>query len=367
MSFKQARLKPGEAQAETAAACGPGPRLRDARLARSLTVEQAATMLKLEPTIVAALELDDYTQLPEPLYIKGYLTGYARLLGVPEREVEAAYRTLVGETRVPDLSRERSVPPQARSSDALVRSFSYLMIAGVCGLVGWWAYEYLSERSFDSVVVDSAATSTQTAGSTQVSPPPSQPDESSATSEPPRDTAPDEKPSIASTPSLQEPSVAAGTIPSSVEGVTRLSAAEITTEAMPEVAVLQSGPTTVTQPQRDVADTGASGTAAVADGTDGNTERFTVADTGSGFGTLQLRFQRDSWLEVRDLRGERLAYGLVKAGSTRNLRGQLPFRITLGDSGAVALVLDGNTVAPEAIGAADGQPLRFTLGETQDG
>ena len=86
-----------------------------------------------------------------------------------------------------------------------------------------------------------------------------------------------------------------------------------------------------------------------------------VAALGPGMGRLELSFQRDCWLEVRDVTGERLAYGLAKAGSGRSLQGRLPFQITLGDSGAVTLRLDGNTVAPARYDARDGQPSRFTL------
>jgi len=367
MNFKQARLTPSETHVESATPCGPGPRLRDARLARSLTVEQAAAMLKLEPAIVAALELDDYGQLPEPLYVRGYLTSYARLLGVPEREVEVAYKSLAGESSVPVLSRGgRCVPAQARSSDTLVRSFSYLLIVAVGSLVGWWAYEHLGERSLDSALVDAKpASSFQASGSTVDQAPLSQPAHKSSETEPPRIPARVEETAVGLARAPLKTADAPRLDPAVAEGAARLSVTEIMTDSMSAEPVPRTPTSELPQPSPGVAKRPAS--APVGGATGADPEPIARADRESGFGTLQLRFQRDSWLEVRDLRGERLAYGLVKAGSTRSLRGQLPFRITLGDSGAVALVLDGNVVAPEAIGAADGQPLRFTLGETQDG
>ena len=37
--------------------------------------------------MIAALEADDYSKLPERTYVRGYLRAYARLLGIHEEEV----------------------------------------------------------------------------------------------------------------------------------------------------------------------------------------------------------------------------------------------------------------------------------------
>ncbi|MCW8963381.1 MAG: DUF4115 domain-containing protein [Gammaproteobacteria bacterium] len=60
-----------------------GGELRNAREAKSMTVEEVARRLNLEPHVVDKLEHNDYEFLPEPAYIRGYLLAYIRLMDLP--------------------------------------------------------------------------------------------------------------------------------------------------------------------------------------------------------------------------------------------------------------------------------------------
>lgn len=59
---------------------------------------------------------------------------------------------------------------------------------------------------------------------------------------------------------------------------------------------------------------------------------------------LQMDLVEDSWIEIRDARGERLEYDLLRAGQTRQYEGEAPFRVLLGRSSAVDLQVDGRRV-----------------------
>ena len=59
-----------------------GERLSAAREERMLTAETVADELKLDVSIVKALEQDDKTALPAAIYVQGYLRRYARLMGL---------------------------------------------------------------------------------------------------------------------------------------------------------------------------------------------------------------------------------------------------------------------------------------------
>ena len=48
-----------------------GGELRNAREAKSMTVEEVARRLNLDPHVVDKLEHNDYEFLPEPAYIRG--------------------------------------------------------------------------------------------------------------------------------------------------------------------------------------------------------------------------------------------------------------------------------------------------------
>lgn len=71
---------------------GSGLKLRQAREARNLSVEDIKSALRLKEGVVEALECDDYRVLPAPIFVKGYLRSYARLVGVGEGPVLAHYQ-----------------------------------------------------------------------------------------------------------------------------------------------------------------------------------------------------------------------------------------------------------------------------------
>jgi len=75
----------------------PGARLSAARKERELSLKTVADELKLDVSMVVALEQDDRTALPAAIFVKGYLRRYARLTGLPEDELVRDYSDSVGE------------------------------------------------------------------------------------------------------------------------------------------------------------------------------------------------------------------------------------------------------------------------------
>lgn len=75
--------------------------------------------------------------------------------------------------------------------------------------------------------------------------------------------------------------------------------------------------------------------------------------------TLRFRFTGESWMEVRDARGERLLFGLEDSGE-RVVEGVPPFEIVIGDTENVALEREGEPVA--LADYARDRVARFTLG-----
>jgi cytoskeletal protein RodZ len=80
----------------------PGARLSAARKERELSLKAVADELKLDVSMVVALEQDDRTALPAAIFVKGYLRRYARLTGLPEDELVKDYSDSIGE--LPPLS-----------------------------------------------------------------------------------------------------------------------------------------------------------------------------------------------------------------------------------------------------------------------
>jgi cytoskeletal protein RodZ len=61
---------------------GLGKKFQDARLARGLTLDEAARLTKIRPSRLAEIEADDFSQFPSLAYAKGFLQIYGKFLDV---------------------------------------------------------------------------------------------------------------------------------------------------------------------------------------------------------------------------------------------------------------------------------------------
>ena len=108
--------EPGADAAELPA--GMGARLRRERERLELTEQQAAERLNLDPTVIRALELDDYAALGVAVFAKGHLRRYGALLGVPDEELVEAFEHSRAQMPQPTLvpkSREEMQPERTVS------------------------------------------------------------------------------------------------------------------------------------------------------------------------------------------------------------------------------------------------------------
>src|SRR5438270_5678414 len=61
---------------------GLGKKCQDARIARGLTLDEAARLTKIRPSRLAEIEADDFSQFPSLAYAKGFLQIYGKFLDV---------------------------------------------------------------------------------------------------------------------------------------------------------------------------------------------------------------------------------------------------------------------------------------------
>src|ERR1700758_5345069 len=101
---------------------GLGKKFQEARLARNLTLDEAARMTKIRPARLAEIEADDFSQFPSLAYAKGFLLIYGKFLDVDVSPYLDAFETssqvtvdgysYLQEEPAPKLRRER--PPMIR-------------------------------------------------------------------------------------------------------------------------------------------------------------------------------------------------------------------------------------------------------------
>lgn len=123
----------------------PGARLRHAREQKNLSIPHVADRLYLNVNVIKALEADDYDSLPSPVFVRGYLRNYAKLLEIPVDSVLDGYtiptnKLSMSTSIVPTSSAKTSSTP-ASSSDSWVKAVTFsLIIIFIAFMVLWRIY-----------------------------------------------------------------------------------------------------------------------------------------------------------------------------------------------------------------------------------
>ncbi len=130
----------GPVSSETASI---GQRLAQAREARKLSIEKVADTLHLDVRTVEALERDDQAALPSPIFVKGYLRGYAALVDLPAEQLVSEYTDLAGEPPpLTVVSIKQKVPFFQLPSTRLLRKVILLLLVAI---MIWLAYPFVEQ------------------------------------------------------------------------------------------------------------------------------------------------------------------------------------------------------------------------------
>lgn len=120
---------------------GLGVRLRSARESIRLSEKDAAARLHLSPKMIPIMENEDFQNGPPATFIRGYLRSYARLLNIPEAEIQIAVAKL--EATIPKTP-QPSAPPILKTrprnqAHHYLRLMTYGVVAVLLVLVSvWW-------------------------------------------------------------------------------------------------------------------------------------------------------------------------------------------------------------------------------------
>lgn len=69
-----------------------GQRLKDARLAKGLSLEDVSRATKIRTSFLIAIEKGEYIKLPSSSYAVGFVQNYAEFLELPKKEITALFR-----------------------------------------------------------------------------------------------------------------------------------------------------------------------------------------------------------------------------------------------------------------------------------
>lgn len=260
---------------------GVGETLARARMALGLSIEDCAQQLKYPPRKLEALEAERFDQLPAGTFARGMLRAYARLLNL---DAEAIVARVARQTQSQDTI-DTAVSfrqPIPFSEGGKRGNFVYVALTVVAlGVVAWVGWEWQHERS-------GGAKMTFVPGG---SPAPQEGKGATASK----------------APAKSEPTALASTV-------------------TPQIApIRQEEPAKAEKP------------AAVA-------SAAAATPPPEGKKRIVMRFEKESWVEVRGGSGKVLLSQINAPGSERVIDGDPPFQLTIGNATHVRVTYDDKPV-----------------------
>jgi len=282
---------------------GFGSRLRAVREARGLDLESCGQSLHLPVKVLRQLESDDRRGIDYQVYLTGYISKYARYLGVDEEEIQAEVARIKRSDTVqasPELVVTGGIPRSRYLLQRYATAATYVVLTVVIAVPIVW----LGMRGTLSTDVSRLA---------------------------PLDASP------VATQQAAAPSRQPGTVPAAAASTVGV-AGDIAASLPPPKVV----PPQVDQPlmasMMPVPDL----SGAPAPASKANTD---AADVGSGSHSLVLTLDNNSWVEVTTGDGDRLEYSLLPAGTVKTYRSDEPMEVRIGNADGAKVSIDGQPVA----------------------
>ena len=319
---------------------GPGERLQAARIQKSLSIDDVAGRMHLSTAILEAIEENRFEEITAPIFVKGYLRAYARIVALDEDEIIRQY-VESWSREDPPITTTSNMAPELSVADVRIKWTTYLVILVLAALLAaWWWNKKQAEMppmTLDSQqdqrqlaepaiasggISDSAA---ESSGGVEQAPA----SETAAREVPAMETAqsaPEPAEPTQPEPAPPEPQIAepAPEPVAEPEVVTPTVADEVTAQ----IALAESGQERAAEP--------APTAPALA-----NTPRL-VAPSGSD--KLEIVVNADTWADIKDGSDFQMVYDLLRAGQTLELTGRAPFSVFLGNGHGVEVRFNGEEI-----------------------
>jgi cytoskeletal protein RodZ len=123
---------------------GLGKKFQEARLARGLTLDEAARLTKIRPSRLAEIEAEDFSQFPSLAYAKGFLLIYGKFLDIDVTPYLEAFEgsenvTVDGYSYLQETVPPKPARPQVvRRAPSSRRSVTPVIIGAVVLIVGFF-------------------------------------------------------------------------------------------------------------------------------------------------------------------------------------------------------------------------------------
>lgn len=132
---------------------GCGQRLREAREAAGLSVDDVAARLHMPARVVRSLEAEDWSRLGAPVFVRGQVRSYSRLLGLMTAPMMAALD--VGQVEPAHLVSRTHVPKAQWWAEQIGRRLVYIVLTVSLAVPAWIAAnQHLSGDAANAAPLD---------------------------------------------------------------------------------------------------------------------------------------------------------------------------------------------------------------------
>ena len=286
---------------------GIGVKLRAAREAKGWSPQDAGSRLRLMSRQIEAMEAEDFFRLGQPVFARGFVRNYAKLLGLNPDEL-LDQMTVVKVSRVQETESMPFTPSQEFWKSPWVLGVIAAVILAVAIPVSlyWW------------LTSDEIGQAAPAVAEKPVQPPPP----------PPAPMPEGEQPAASESPLPEQP---AGTL-GGVHG-----AAQATAPAVQQAATRPVEAAAKPVPAASAVPAAAPAPAA----------------------GLRLQFDEISWVQVRDSSGQIVHSGLNPAGALVDVAGKAPFYLVVGNAEKVRVIYKGKAIDLKPFTSVN--VARFTL------
>jgi cytoskeleton protein RodZ len=339
---------------QRSSAAGPGDRLQAARLEQGLSLDDVAGRMHLSANILKAIENNEFEEITAPIFVKGYLRAYARIVSLDEDDMIDQYIDFYSEEDPPITSTGNTVA-ELSAADPRFKWATYIVviIIGVALTTWWWNREQNDEPTISLDAQSSRLADTGKSDAEVVS------SEIEAVSEElieagETDEAGD--PTVESVAATEVEPAIATTVQESSAVEIEDAEVEVVEGEVAEGEVVESeveegeaAPGLVDTAEVEEAEVEAIDSEVVA-ATSGSleTEQGTrnapsrIAPVGSD--KLKLIVHADTWADIKDAASYQLVYDLLRADRSVDLIGQAPFKVFLGNGHGVEIMFNGEEI-----------------------
>jgi cytoskeleton protein RodZ len=319
---------------------GPGERLQAARIEQGLTLDDVPTRMHLSAKILEAIEDNNFEEITAPIFVKGYLRAYARIVSLDEDDMIDQYIDFYSEED-PPISSISNITSELSVTDLRIKWTTYilLLIIGV-SLAAWWWNKEQSDEAPISLAAQTSSPEDPAKSSTDVVS-----SEIEAVSEELIESGETVEATISQSVSVTAAEVesAATTTrpePSAADDeveVVDVVEDEVVADEVVEVVEGEVAEGEVAEGESVEAETGLLVTAQI-------TPDQSIRIAPGGSDKLKIIVHADTWADIKDATSYQLVYDLLRADNTVELTGQAPFTVFLGNGHGVEIIFNGEEI-----------------------